>query len=122
MSESGLCFKQAESDSSPAAAGTSSFGMSGINAHAIFSAPVAALGTAESSLFTAESPSGLVWQRARHWPAPAAHRLLRSFAREATGGTCVFSTDLSAPNLAYLHDHQVWASGWQQSTLFLINY
>lgn len=81
--------------------------MSGINAHAIFSAPVAALITAESSLFNGESPGGLIWQRARHWPAPAAHRLLRSFTREAAGGTCVFSSDLSATNLAYLHDHQV---------------
>ena len=92
--------KQAKNESSPAAAGTSSFGMSGVNAHAIFSVPAAAL-------VTAESPRGLIWQSARHWVAPAAHQLLRSFARDATGGTCVFASDLTAPNLAYLLDHQV---------------
>ncbi|BDA51457.1 probable inactive phenolphthiocerol synthesis polyketide s at N-terminal half [Coccomyxa sp. Obi] len=87
---------------SPVAAGTSSFGMSGVNAHALFSAPD--VGQDDSS---DESTHALTWQSERHWVVPAAHGLLRSFTGGEVGGTCIFSVDLSAPSLAYLLHHQV---------------
>ena len=95
---------QVDNSFSQVAAGTSSFGMSGVNAHALFSAPDLVPGdpSDESSKFPA-----LTWCAERHWVGPAAHRLLRSFSWGAAGGTCSFSVDLSAPNLAYLLDHQV---------------
>jgi acyl transferase domain-containing protein len=47
-------------------AGCSSFGMSGVNAHALFSAP-----------HTLEHADlALTWQRQRHWPVPVYHRML----------------------------------------------
>ena len=76
--------------------------MSGVNAHALFSAPDLAHGDSPDV-----SPHALTWRCERHWVAPAAHRLLRSFDWGATGRTCVFSVDLSAPVLSYLLDHQV---------------
>lgn len=91
-----------------AAAGTSSFGMSGVNAHAIFLAP-----SAESPMTDecdAESAGRLTWRCARHWAAPVEHRLLRGFSAggsSAAGGACMFQADLSASALAFLHDHQV---------------
>ncbi|CAL8465609.1 g5145 [Coccomyxa elongata] len=90
--------------SSQVAAGTSSFGMSGVNAHALFSAPDLAPG--DSSDESSKSPA-LTWRAERHWVAPAVQRLLRSFSWGAGGGTCSFSVDLSAPHLTYLLDHQV---------------
>lgn len=77
--------------------------MSGVNAHALFSVPDLALGDDS----TDESSRPPTWRAERHWVAPAAHRLLRSFAWGAAGGACEFCADLSAPNLAYLLDHQV---------------
>jgi hypothetical protein len=49
--------------------------------------------------------AGPVWQQRRFWYSPAPHR----FAQRAaySGGSTVMETDLSAPTLAYLWDHQV---------------
>ena len=47
-------------------AGCSSFGMSGVNAHALFSAPH----------IQEHAEAALAWQRQRHWPVPALHHML----------------------------------------------
>lgn len=60
-----------------AAAGASSFGMSGVNAHAILRAP---------AVPRAQRPPGAMWRRERHWPAAQAHPLLLTagFARNSS--------------------------------------
>lgn len=80
-----------------AAAGTSSFGMSGVNAHAV-------LCSAELQ-HAPEEQLGLPWQRLRHWFAPAQHALLSTCAK--LGGTVAMVARLSTASLAYLQDHQV---------------
>lgn len=59
-------------------AGASSFGMSGVNAHALFASPKV----------LAHAVSEVGWQRDRHWMAPSHHHLLDSakFSRQA--GQC----------------------------------
>lgn len=89
-------------DDTPCTAGTSSLGMSGINAHAILQGPPPAPTEAEGL-----ENGSLIWQRARHWVAPAAHHLLASFQPGAVSGTVELVADLCAPSLAYLFDHQV---------------
>lgn len=78
-------------------AGTSSFGMSGVNAHA-------ALCSAETGHSTGEC-TNLPWQRLRHWFAPAQHALLSACAK--LGGTIAMVARLGSVSLAYLQDHQV---------------
>lgn len=48
-------------------AGTSAFGMSGVNAHALLATPYAGQG---------RDVAVLSWQRQRHWPMPVPHRML----------------------------------------------
>ena len=79
-------------------AGTSSFGMSGVNAHMI----VAPAGDGRSpSRFAAT----LQLVRARYWCSAAPHPLLH-FAAVSSGEVLVQSA-LSAASLAYPLDHQV---------------
>ena len=86
-----------------ALAGSSSFGMSGVNAHALLStgsdapsgAPQLAAGSAEPS-----------WRRATCWPAPIPHPLLLA-ALPGAGGTAEFTADLGAARLAWMWDHAV---------------
>ena len=82
----------------PPLAGTSSFGMSGVNAHALFEMPTPSTDQ--------EHGAGLpTVQRQRHWAlAPVYHLAAR--ALPSSGGRCSFLTDLAAPELAYLRDHQ----------------
>lgn len=87
--------------SSPAvasqAAGSSSFGMSGINAHIIL----------QPSLQNAseEGKSDVIWQRSRCWPKPKAFALLQS--GRAVGRSLHFSCNLQAARLSYLSGYQV---------------
>jgi hypothetical protein len=87
-------------------AGTSSFGMSGVNAHAIF-----APGKASHA---AQSPLAPAWQhqRQRYWAIPEPHHLLGPLKSSASGKApgCAFALDLCKPELAYLGDHMVTPS------------
>lgn len=85
---------------SPGLCGTSSFGMSGVNAHALLAAPT--LGQPRSSAAQGLSPV-LTWRRARFWPHALAHAALAAAAAAATAST-VFAMDLRAPALAFLGD------------------
>lgn len=51
-------------------AGCSSFGMSGVNAHGLFSVPAA------PPRASASAPDSLPWHRSRHWPVPTARNMM----------------------------------------------
>lgn len=87
-------------------AGTSSFGMSGVNAHALLEAP--------SEQSQADAADGLAWRRERTWPAPPRMALLAACAPSTMAGsaTVTIVADLVSPRLAYLHDHQVSGRSW----------
>lgn len=87
------------------AAGTSSFGMSGVNAHAVL-CPSETQGGAEQQ-------RSLIWQRARHWFAPAQHAMLALCAK--SGDNIIIVARLGCASMAYLHDHQVSCSAHNQS-------
>ncbi len=78
-------------------AGTSSFGMSGVNAHALFTAaaPPAARQTVQLPL-----------HRTRHWALPRPHQLLGRAARPV-GGKIAFACSLCRSQLSYMWHHQV---------------
>lgn len=78
------------------AAGTSSFGMSGINAHAVL-APIQAPGVEEKGVEAA-------WRRTRCWPRPVAAAVLTSVT--SLQSAAHFVCDLHAARLAYLQDYQ----------------
>ena len=52
-------------------AGTSSFGMSGVNAHGLYCPP---------EEVPEARTTAVPWQRTRHWFVPSAHHLLQAFA------------------------------------------
>lgn len=85
----------AGSSSNPGVAGTSSFGMSGVNAHMLLSA------TEGSSDAAGAQP--MPWQRQRHWPAPAPHPLLQ--LASMAGSTAQFSCSFVGGASAFLRDH-----------------
>lgn len=64
--------------SSRQAAGASSFGMSGVNAHGLFTPPKA---------LTHETRE-VDWQRERHWMVPAPHHLLGKAQYSRQAGQC----------------------------------
>ena len=80
--------------------GTSSFGMSGVNAHALLAAPT--LGQLRSSSGQTPNPV-LTWRRARFWPHALAHAALAA-AAAAAAASAVFAMDLRAPALGFLGD------------------
>jgi hypothetical protein len=64
--------------SSGMAAGASSFGMSGVNAHGLFTAPAALTHVTKVA----------AWQGVRHWMLPAPHHLLNAAAFARIDGIC----------------------------------
>ena len=83
-------------------AGTSSFGMSGVNAHAVFSGPAATALPTSRQLLT----SSLPLRRQRHWAVVSPYYLvgmLVGFRSER----CQLATMLRVADLGYLWDHKV---------------
>lgn len=78
-------------------AGTSSFGMSGVNAHMLLSA-----GAREGSSAAGAAPL-LPWQRQRYWPAAAPHPLLQLVS--IMGSTAQFSCLFGSASSTFLRDH-----------------
>lgn len=98
------------------AASSSSFGMSGVNAHVIVAAsPVRDV---PSTCASKDQPGSLTQQQTQMRVMPAAHALLRhcSTASGASRGTVWLAADLSCPQLGYLHDHKVClSSSWKMA-------
>lgn len=93
----------------PLLAGTSSFGMSGVNAHALLSMPDGDSGVADG-LAALATDSDSTWRRADFWPRPIPHPLLLASAVQpsSSGGRLAECTaELAAASLAWLHDHAV---------------
>ena len=85
--------------------GVSAFAFQGTNAHAIVRSErfsPSASGLTDANTIT-EVPS---WQRRRHYVLPEANLLLQGVSL-ASNSQVIFSTDLSAQQLAYLWDHKV---------------
>jgi 3-oxoacyl-(acyl-carrier-protein) synthase/acyl carrier protein len=83
--------------------GTSSFGMSGVNAHAILSS------TSEiAQLKSTTSYSRSAWKLQRMYIMPPAHALLQGIQLLSSGSIAHFSCAISASSaLSYLWDHQI---------------
>ena len=88
-------------------AGTSSFGMSGVNAHMLLSVPARLADRALPQRLR------LPWQRQRHWPLPSPHALLARClpigddSVGQPGAAVLFACELSSCRAAFLHDHCV---------------
>lgn len=95
-----------DSTSVPAAT-SSSFGMSGVNAHMLLTPSDTS--TAGGSV----SFGGVHWQRTRHWLSPPLHSLLSRVGAKA--GICTFTVQLSAVGLNFMQDHQVRKNAFPQS-------
>lgn len=86
-------------------AGTSSFGMSGVNAHALLEAA--------SEVTQPPDAQQPVLRQQRHWALVPALYLAESAALAGSStrpARCSFTTSLTSPELAYLGDHQVTRS------------
>ena len=90
------------------AAATSSFGMSGVNAHLIMT-----LATHASSLSQetcTKTVRMVFFRRTRFWGAPRAYAMLARLMSQPRGGEheeAVFQGRLDAPRLAFLWEHEV---------------
>ena len=80
-----------------AAAGASSFGMSGVNAHIVMLAGDAG----------GPAPASLPWRRARAWPAPQRTSLLLSGGAGGGAVTLAMPSMSTTPALAYVRQHRV---------------
>ena len=80
-----------------AVAGSSSFGMSGVNAHMLLT---------QGSTGPDARPTALtIWSRQRAWPFPPLHTLLQRLGSNSKGS--IFLVSLSRAGLSFLWDHQV---------------
>lgn len=84
--------------------GTSSFGMSGVNAHALFSS--SSTEPPSKELEAAPSASDLL-HRKRTWPLVPALYMAAQFIGWERSARCTISINLAQPALAFLADHQV---------------
>lgn len=86
--------------------GTSSFGMSGVNAHAIFASAAATSRQTTSGTDSHSLP--LAWKLQRMFTLAPAHALVKATFFPVGGrGTAQFTCELSDASLTYLWDHQV---------------
>ena len=72
-------------------AGASSFGMSGVNAHALFASPKV----------LAHAVSEVDWQRERHWMAPSHHHMLDSARWNRQAGQCRSAPSIPLMTICY---------------------
>ena len=86
---------QRTSDCAGHMAGTSSFGLSGVNCHSIVGQP----GSRSEPEHLA-----LPWLRMRCWARPRSNLLLAAVAA-ASSAKALFACSLAAAHLAFLHDH-----------------
>ena len=84
-------------------AGASSFGMSGVNAHALLACDL------ERSSKDGPKQAQLPWHKQRCWAAPAACTLLTSAIASAVLSEHImsFSCRLGSAHLSYLWDHRL---------------
>jgi acyl carrier protein len=94
-------------------AGCSSFGMSGTNAHGLFSVTDSFIHRNNQSTTTStaikvensNSDSSLLWHHSRYWPLALANHMLASNFFDRSSGMCKFLVSLASPQLAFLIDH-----------------
>lgn len=79
-------------------ASTSSFGMSGVNAHMIV-----------QGAFTCPEPavSTKVWKLQSYWPAPLQTGYIKNFTSRHLGAEAIMELNANNPSCAYLRDHTV---------------
>lgn len=85
-------------------AGTSSFGMSGVNAHGLFEALPPRAGPRDEHGAPAFGQAAL--RRERHWGLAPVFCLADRALPAASEGRCSMLVDLAKPALAFLWDHQ----------------
>ena len=95
------------------AAGTSSFGMSGVNAHLIMTQPTHAApqhAPRSSEDTHSRTSKSMAFRRTRFWGAPRAHAMLARLVKQPQSGSqeeVMFQGRLNAPRLAFLWEHEV---------------
>lgn len=83
-------------------AGTSSFGMSGVNAHAFVSSSASRERCMQTSPIRPQ-----LWHRSRTWPAPPPITLLAHVRQQRSQGKLLLTGEIRLANLSYLWDHRV---------------
>ena len=83
----------------PRAAGASSFGMSGVNAHVLIAAPP----HSSPPVDPREAKAAVQWRRQRAWPVPPLHAALPQVHVRALAA--VFAVNVISPRLSALLDH-----------------